>query len=249
MLHYPKMLDFRRNMEFENFVFSIKSKKTPMEVSLKIQQKQRPCNILRSMLHGRELYGGNQVATTQPIRNKQQIRELAGYYLKCGEIRNYVLIVMGVHTALRISDLLRLKWEHVYDFEHKRVRESVTLTERKTGKVKTIALNKQIIAALTLYAAAAKRGVFLIKSRKGGAISRIQAYRLIRGAAEALGFRVRVSCHSLRKTFGYHAWKSGAAPVVIMEIYNHSSFAVTKRYLGVSQEDKDEVYLSLEILD
>ena len=64
------------------------------------------------------------MATTQPIRNKQQARELAAYYLKLGKMRNYVLIVLGLHTALRISDILRLKWEDVYDFENNHVRTS-----------------------------------------------------------------------------------------------------------------------------
>jgi len=185
------------------------------------------------------------MSATQPIRNKHQVRELADYYLKRGELRNHLLIIMGVHTALRISDLLRLKWEDVYDFDHKRIRESVTVTEKKTGKNKYITLNKTIDTALRRCLCNAKCGEYLMKSRKGGAISRIQAYRLIRAAAEALGFHTRVSCHSLRKTFGYHAWKNGASPAVIMEIYNHSSFAVTRRYLGVTQDDKDEVYRKL----
>ncbi|MDR1328715.1 MAG: tyrosine-type recombinase/integrase [Oscillospiraceae bacterium] len=187
------------------------------------------------------------MAVTQPVRSKHQVRELAAYYLKRGEIRNHVLIVMGVHTALRIGDLLRLTWDDIYDFERGRVRDSVSVTEKKTGKSKTVALNDRIRSALALYAPAAKRGKALIESRKGTgrAISRIQAYRLIRAAAEALGFIARVSCHSLRKTFGYHAWKSGASPAVIMDIYNHSSFSVTRRYLGVSQDDRDEVYRKL----
>jgi len=187
------------------------------------------------------------MSATQPIRNKHQVRELAQYYLKRGELRNHLLIVMGVHTALRISDLLRLKYDDVYDFDRQCLRESVTIIEKKTGKSKTVALNKSIITALKLCLPNAKRGEFLIKSRKGTnkAISRIQAYRIITSAANALGFSSKVSCHSLRKTFGYHAWKSGVNPAVIMEIYNHSNFAVTRRYLGVTQDDKNEVYRKL----
>jgi integrase len=189
------------------------------------------------------------VATTQPIRNKHQVRELAEYYLKRGELRNHLLIVMGVHTALRISDLLRLTWDDVYDFDNDRFRESVSLTEKKTGKVKVITLNTRIIQALRLYFYAAVPGDFLIiNSRTRKAITRIQAYRLIRAAAEALKFQFRVSCHSLRKTFGYLAWKAGVSPAIIMEIFNHSSFAVTKRYLGITQDDQDEVYRQLAML-
>ena len=190
------------------------------------------------------------MATTQPIRNKNQVRELAAFYLKRGEIRNHVLIILGVNTALRISDLLRIKWDEVYDFEDGRVRSSIELVEMKTHKTKIIALNQSAISALTLLAAkSAGRGRFIIEnSRTGKAISRIQAYRLIRAAAEALKFQNRVSCHSLRKTLGYHAWKQGVSLAVIMEIYNHSSMAVTRRYLGVTQDDKNAVYLGLVLI-
>ncbi len=190
------------------------------------------------------------MATTQPIRNKQQIKALAEYYLHKGEIRNYVLIVLGIHTALRISDLLNLRWEDVYDFEQNRVRSSIALTEQKTGKTKTIALNKLAVRALTLFAsqAAESGGFIILNKRTRKAISRIQAYRIIRAAADALRFDNRVSCHSLRKTLGYHAWKSGVSPAVIMEIYNHNSLAITRRYLGVTQEDINEVYLGLALL-
>ena len=191
------------------------------------------------------------MATTQPIRSKQQTRELSTYYLKRGKLRNYLLIVLGLHTALRISDVLRLKWDDVYDFGRDCFRSHLTIAEKKTSKGTTIVLNGKLLSALTLYApSAAQSGHFLIEnSRTKKAISRIQAYRLIRDASEALGFQNRVSCHSLRKTFGYHAWKSGVSPAVIMDIYNHSSLAITRRYLGVSQDDKDEVYLNLDLID
>ena len=190
------------------------------------------------------------MATTQPIRSKQQIRNLAEYYRRKGQLRNQVLIILGVHTALRISDLLRLTWDDVYDFNNNRVKIYINVTEKKTGKTRTIALNKIAVGALALYAnQSAQKGRFLMENpQTKRAISRIQAYRLIRAASEALHFQIRVSCHSLRKTFGYHAWKSGVSPAIIMDIYNHSSLAVTRRYLGVTQDDKDEVYLGLQLL-
>jgi len=192
----------------------------------------------------------NIMATTEPIRNKKQVRQLAEYYRNRGQLRNYVLVALGVHTALRISDLLRLRWDDVYDFQNRRMRESVTIIEKKTKKAKTFALNKDAVRALTLFAMqSAQQGALLIENpQTKKAISRIQAYRLIRAAAESLQLAYRVSCHSLRKTFGYHAWKSGVSPVVIMEIYNHSSLNVTRRYLGVNQDDKNAVYMGLKLI-
>ena len=112
-----------------------------------------------------------------------------------------------------------------------------------------MALNKPAVNALkTLAKTDAEKGHYVIENKKTQkAISRIQAYRIIRTASEKLGLQPRVSCHSLRKTFGYHAWKNGISPAVIMEIYNHSSFAVTKKYLGVTQDDKNAAYLSLNL--
>ena len=191
------------------------------------------------------------MATTEPIRNKKHVRALAEHYLRKGQTRNHVLIVMGVHTALRVSDLLRLRWEDVYDFQRKSIRPVIRLREKKTGKTKQVALHKAAAKALALYALEKKPlpATFVFENRiTGNAISRVQAYRIIRAAAEALKLSMRVSCHSLRKTFGYHAWKHGISPAVIMDIYNHSSLAVTRRYLGVTQDDQNEVYQTLTLM-
>lgn len=190
------------------------------------------------------------MAATEPIRDKAQLRSMADYYLKKGQIRNYTLIVMGVETALRISDLLKLRWDDVYDETQGSIRARLVLTEDKTGKSKSIPLNRQIVKALTLLREH-RRGDYLFASTRRDArpIGRVQAWRIVRAAADAAGVDGKVSCHSLRKTFGYFAWTEGhVSPVVIMEIYNHSSYETTRRYLGVSQDDLDKAYLSSKLL-
>ena len=68
------------------------------------------------------------MATTEPIRSKEQLKALADYFLEQGKLRNYVMIVMGACTALRISDLLRLRWREVYNAEHE------TISKRKPAR-------------------------------------------------------------------------------------------------------------------
>ena len=140
------------------------------------------------------------MAMTEPIRNKHQIKQLIMYFFNKGDVRNYLLIILCIHTALRISDILRLTCDDVYDFKNRRIRRTITITERKTGKTKTIALHKNIITALSVCFPSAKPGMPLIRnSRTRKPLSRIQAYRIIRNASESLNFPQRVSCHSLRK--------------------------------------------------
>ena len=189
------------------------------------------------------------MSTSQPIRDLNQVRALIDFYRERGNPRNHLLILMSLHTALRISDSLRITWHKMYDFEKSLPRKSFTITEHKTGKNKTIALNTSITSALGLYAHTATPDSYLFSNEHANKpISRTQAYRVIRFASEALGIEPHCSCHSLRKTFGYHAWQKGVSLAVIMEIYNHSSFSVTKRYLGVSQSDMNEVYLGLDYI-
>ena len=190
------------------------------------------------------------MASTQPIRDKKKVIELSEYYFNLGEMRNYVLIEVGLYTALRIGDILRITWDDVYDFEKERFLANLDITEEKTNKSKIVALHKNVINALTAYSYAAAPGMpLIINPDSGEAISRIQAYRLVRDAGIGINLDMRISCHTLRKTFGYHAWKDGVPPVVLMEIFNHSSYEITRRYLGVAQDDKNEVYLDTDYND
>jgi len=191
------------------------------------------------------------MAATEPIRDKKQLRRLAEYFLQRGQLRNHALIVLGTCTALRISDLLSLTWDTVYDEAHQTFHPHITVTEKKTGKTKTIALNKQAVNALRLcYPHRRSNYIFANNRKDGKAISRVQAWRIIHAAVAAVGITGKVACHSLRKSWGYHAWTSGGiSPVVIMNILNHSNFETTKRYLGVAQDDLDRAYLEAALFN
>ena len=189
---------------------------------------------------------------TDPIKNTEDIKRLKNYFLDKGKLRNYAMVTVALNTSLRIGDLLSLRWEDVYNFKTGVYREHITLLEQKTGKRNIIALNKEAIQALetlkgSLEDIAGKDYIF--KSRVGlnQPIVRSYAFRIIKEAVCELILEGTISCHSLRKTFGYHAWKKGVPPALIMSIYNHSSIEITKRYLSIDQDDKDEVFLDMNL--
>ena len=184
------------------------------------------------------------------------MKKLAGYFEEKGQVRNFVMVVIGFATGLRITDELNLKWDDVYDFEHDRFRTHIDLTERKTKKPKQAKINRSAREALQkLLDLLRKRGtvaadsyIFSNGRENENHISRVHAWRLITNAVKALAIPGHIACHSLRKTLGYYAWKyEHASEIVIMGIYNHSSFEVTKRYLGIVQDDYDAVYDAMVI--
>jgi len=192
------------------------------------------------------------MSTTQPIRNLENLKRFKDYYkYEKPNPRNYTLIITGLNSALRISDILHLTCGDVYDFEKKEWKTHIVITEHKTGKINRIFINLEIKKALADYAPyitmLPEGWLFQGQLCDDQPLSRYQAYRLIREAASYAGLDAHISCHSLRKTFGYHAWKQGTPPALLMNIYNHSSFQVTKRYLGIDQDDKDAVFAKIQL--
>lgn len=189
------------------------------------------------------------MALTEPIRDKRQIKALGDYFLNQGQFRNYALVVMSVHMVLRISDLLQLKWVDVYDEKQDSFRAHATVRERKTGKVKVVALHKQVIFALQLYLPHRRSEYIFANNRADGKpIDRAQAWRILRDAERAVGITENVACHGLRKVWGFHACRDGAVPpTVIQKVYNHSDFSVTLRYLGIEQDDLDNAIHQIDL--
>ncbi|MCY6485433.1 tyrosine-type recombinase/integrase [Clostridium aestuarii] len=86
--------------------------------------------------------------SVEPIRSEKKIKDLKKYLLGSNNIRNYTLIVLGLNSALRISDILNLTWNDIYDFEERTFRSHVYIKEKKTGKDKKFLLNNNAVFAL-----------------------------------------------------------------------------------------------------
>ncbi len=187
------------------------------------------------------------MSTTQPIREYADIKKLKNYFLERGEYRDYMLVSVCLNTALRICDIVSLKWTDIFNNDGT-FKKHIKLYEKKTDKLTEILINKQVKKSIMLYIKnIGKDGEYLFASKKGGHIGRHRAFEIITSGGKNAGLGYTISCHFLRKTFGYHAWKKGTPPAILMQIYNHSSFEITKRYLGINQDDKDKVYRGLEL--
>ena len=179
--------------------------------------------------------------TVEPIRDINTVMDIADY-LKSKNERDYVMFMFGIYTGLRISDILQFR---VRDVKGK---DAIYLREKKTGKEKRFPLNDELKPIIKNYISDKKDYEYLFKSCRSGnkAISRQQAYKILSAAGRKFNID-KVGTHTLRKTFGYHAWKKGVSPALLTSIYNHSSYKITTRYLGIDQDDRDEVFCLLNL--
>ena len=195
--------------------------------------------------------------TVEPIRNLEVIKQLRAV-LKNQSTRNELLFILGINVGLRIGDILKLKIGDVVK-PNKVPRDYVIIKEEKTDKTKKLYLGeivKETILNLMHENPNFETDDYLFKSRKGEnqPITRQQAYRILNSAAASLGLVERdeagviimgeIGTHTLRKTFGYHAYQSGVSLELLMQIFNHSSKSQTLKYIGITEEEKKGVYLN-----
>lgn len=177
-----------------------------------------------------------------PIRDKRDINRMK----KALHGRDLLLFTIGINTGLRISDLLTLKVGDV------RNRDFIDIREKKTSKPKRLHFNSAVKKAVReLVSENATDDDWLFPSRKGSRpITRVQVHRILNDAAKRAGVLDRVGAigaHSLRKTFGYFAYKNGTPIETLMQLFNHSSQSVTLRYIGITAEKVADVYLEMSL--
>ncbi len=184
-----------------------------------------------------------------PIKSMKDIKKIKQYLIGKANKRDYMLFVVGINIGLRCGDLLKLKVSDVMNAD-KTFKETVTVEEEKTSKTRTFKLNTSAKDSIKLYLESLESydmNDYLFKSRKGDDHLRVDStHKLIKTTLRELGIKGNYGTHTLRKTWAYYTYtlnsKNPRILNVLQKALNHSSEAVTLRYIGIEQEEILDLY-------
>jgi len=160
-----------------------------------------------------------------------------------------LLVSIGVFTGLRISDLLTLTYSDLLNSE------TFSLKEMKTKKQRSIKVNKDLkdIVSRIVSKSNITNLDQLMFINKYGTKSIDKSYVNVKLKELIKKYRIKldgnVSTHTFRKTLGRRVMEvnnySNESLVLLMELFGHSSMSITKRYLGIREQEIHNVYDSL----
>ena len=180
--------------------------------------------------------------------SKVDITELkANKQKRLAEVR--LITAMGCYTGLRASDLLQLKYKDVLN------KESFIVSEQKTDKARNININQtlQDIIKFTFELLKCNANDFLISNEqrfqeRPVSVQNLNKKLKIYFASYNISLDSFTS-HTLRKTFGKRVYEMNNqyenSLILLSQIFNHSSIAITRRYIGITKENIKDVYLNM----
>ena len=159
-----------------------------------------------------------------------------------------LLIALGSFWGLRISDIRNLTWGDILK------KETLSLIEHKTGKRRMIAVNTQLQRHIKdCYTALGQPALtqYCLISRMGTVLTTQRINNIFKDLKKRYNLHINnYSTHSMRKTFGRQIVEQAGANsemalIKLSDIFGHSSIAITRRYLGLKQQEIMDTYNSL----
>lgn len=201
----------------------------------------------------------------EPIKSMEDIYLISQYLKKNGRYRDNMLFITGINFGLRVSDLRVLRFSNLindnFTFRDKfPVFEKKTRNTRKKKKNRYVTINDAVIESVILYlqnTPGVKLSDYMFRSQSNNgsnnnvplAAQSIDA--ILKGIAKELGLTMRVSTHTLRKTFCYWMMVTGHNDprrlLLLQKMLNHSSPVQTLDYIGLTEEEIDDAYRHLNL--
>ena len=156
-----------------------------------------------------------------------------------------LLIGVGCRIGLRIGDLLTLRWMDLSD------KDVLLFVEQKTGKTREITIHPHLKVFINdmVQKVNPSMSEYLFANKKGQPYSIQHINRSLKVICKKYKIKGRYTSHSFRKTLARRAFEmSGESEktlILLSDLLNHSSVAITRRYLGIRSEEISEIYLSL----
>lgn len=202
-----------------------------------------------------------------PLTDDAIIKAIAAYLKKTDAERGqaaYIVWLICLNGGLRVSDALELKIANICG-QGKRVKDCLTITEKKTGKLRYIPLGENVRRELQeyIYGMDWKNGVkyqsyLFPSSRKAGQhVSYQWMYNRIKEAAAVCRIEDNIGTHVMRKTFArkwfdnnlkrYNGNVTDCATALQQNILHHAKLEITLRYIGAEKEYAQETYKGIDM--
>ena len=190
-----------------------------------------------------------QLSTSEALDGSSLVRLLSGLH-RDGEYLWEVYCCISFCTALRVSDVRELRWRDILN------RRVVCRREKKTGKLRRIPVNEGLrarIAALHALLGSPSGSAPILRNPRTG---KVYTTQYINRRLKLFRYRYKLpaahfSSHSLRKSFGRYVYdshdRSPESLVLLSSILKHGDPQTTMVYLGIRQDEIDDVYDSLEL--
>lgn len=184
--------------------------------------------------------------TTADYTEWNEATNLVRKLYRDGDYLMSLFIAVAIFTGLRVRDLRTIKWKMLLNEEGE-----FTLQEQKTGKKRTIRVNKELkghVENCYHVMNISDDNAFCFLSKKKRVISNQRLNVRLKEIRDKHNIRCKnISCHGLRKTFGRACYersgeKAEMAIIQLMELFNHSSPSITKLYLGITQDELLSTY-------
>jgi len=187
------------------------------------------------------------VNTTKKALDWDRLMKIARKEMVEGNRELGLYIVISLYTGMRMNEILKLRLSQFYD-EQGSIKEYLDIHQSKTGKSRRIKVAdglKQVLGSFD------RDGGYVVRNRRNRSVSKQYLNTVLKQTGERYGMdRDELSSHALRKTFARRVieknpGKEEWALILLSDIFGHSSVAITRRYLGLRQEELDLAYNSL----
>lgn len=203
--------------------------------------------------------------TSEPIKSLEDINRITEYLVKNKRYRDNMLFIVGINFGLRASDLRLIRFSNLINdnFTFKSsfaVFEKKTQNTRKRKKNRYITINNAVIEAVTLYLQNTPnvslsdylfRSISTNRRDKSEPITVNSIDRLLKKIARELDLNIKMSTHTLRKTFCYHqmvmSHHNNRKLLLLQKMLGHSSPMQTLDYIGITGEEIEDAYMKLNL--